>query len=367
MLLKRILVLALSTALAVSLTACGSSGGSSAAPAASGSNTAAAATEGAAAQAPAAPVDNLELSFACSGNLDGTMQGDIIYKYIDLLAEWSGGSLTIGFYPNAQLGGDVEIIEGTQLGSISIFNGAPTAQIGLIPELALLDIPGLFSTMEACNEVLSGDFKDMIQEYYNKAGLQLLDCYADGFREVTSNRAINSMEDFKGLNIRTMENKYHLAFWKELGANPTPLAFGELYIALQQGMLEAQENPMVSNVGAKLVEVQDYVVLTHHIPFVNTYVMNKAQYDALSEEHKELLERFVTGMREETIKGSAAEIQRLMDLSVAEHGVEIIDVPDELRQQIRQANAPVIEQMKKDIDPALVDNFVAAAEAADAQ
>ena len=108
------------------------------------------------------------------------------------------------------------------------------------------------------------------------------------FRVMTTNKKIESLDDFKGQKIRTMENKYHLAFWQSIGANPTPMAFSEVYIGLQQGTIDAQENPYEVIVSGKIYEQQDYVVKTNHLPHLLSMIVNEDFYNRLSTKDKKI-------------------------------------------------------------------------------
>lgn len=366
--MKRIAALALVFAMTLSLAACGGSSASSA-PA-----TSTPAESASTAVVPTELVDDttglkipcepIELSMGCSGTVDGTIMGDAIDKYLAELQEWTDGNFVINFYPSGQLGGDTELIEGAQMGSVDIFNGAPTSQVGLIPELAVLDIAGLYEDVDQCNEVLTGGFLEQIEPYYNKANLHLITAYATNFRITSSNNPINSLSDLKGLNIRTQENKYHMTFWKALGANPTPLAFGELYIALQQGMMDAQENPWASYVGAKLCEVQSYMTLTNHIPFVSTFVMNNSRYESLTEGQRQALNQCFYSIQKYQTEGTVADDARLQKKCEDEYNLVVNEVPADVREAYAAATDAVVELMKQDIDPAFVDSYVEAARAA---
>lgn len=308
----------------------------------------------------------IEISLGCSGTVDGTVMGDAIYAGIEAVAKWTNGNFVVNFYPGGQLGGDMEMIEGAQIGSIDMFTGAPTSQVSLIEELAVLDIGGLYEDLDAANTVLD-QFKDQFEEYYSRSGLHLVNIYAPSFRILTSNKPIVTGADLKGLNIRTQENKYHMAFWSALGTNPTPLAFGELYIALQQGMLDAEENPWASIVGAKLCEVQKYAIETNHIPFASTYVMNKSKYDNMSEAQKKACDQFVEFVKRYQLAGTAADDARLAKLCEDDFGVEVTPVSDEIKAMYVGASQVVIDMMKEELDPAFVDSYVEAARAAAAQ
>lgn len=371
---KRLTASALALAMTLTLVACGGNTSSN-----SGASTSGGSTAGSTGSTDAAPTtteivddttglkipcDPIQLSLGCSGTVDGTVMGDALDKYLAELQEWTDGNFVINFYPSGQLGGDTELIEGAQMGSVDIFTGAPTSQVGLIPELAVLDISGLYDNVEQCNEVLNGGFLDQIQPYYNNAGLRLLTAFATDFRITSSNDPINSLADLQGLNIRTQENKYHMAFWKELGANPTPLAFGELYIALQQGMMDAQENPWASYVGAKLCEVQNYMTFTNHIPFISTYVMNNAKYESMSDNQKQALNQFIYSVMKYQTEGTAEDNARMQKLCEDEYGLVCSEVPEDIKEAYAGATQVVVDMMKEDIDPAFVDSYLEAAAAA---
>ena len=110
-----------------------------------------------------------------------------------------------------------------------------------------------------------------------------------GFRVLSTNKKITEPADFKGQKIRTMENSYHLAFWKSLNANPTPMSFSEVYIGLQQHTIDAQENPYEVIVSNRLYEQQDYVVETNHLPHLISMIVNDEFFRNLSEEEQEIM------------------------------------------------------------------------------
>lgn len=370
--LKKLTALTLALSLALSLTACG--GGNDSTSGGGASNSSSGGSNGGASTATTTeivddttglkiPCEPIELSMGCSGTVEGTIMGDALDKYLAELKEWTDGNFVINFYPSGQLGGDVELIEGTQMGSVDIFNGAPTSQVGLIPELAVLDISGLYDNVDDCNAVLNGGFTDLIEPYYNNAGLHVLGMFATDFRITSSNDPINSMDDLKGLNIRTQENKYHMEFWRQLGANPTPLAFGELYIALQQHMMDAQENPWVSYVGAKLCEVQNYMTFTNHIPFVSTYIMNNAKYQSLSDAQKQALNQFIYSVRKYQLEGTVEDDARMQKLCEDNYNLVCSEVPEDVKAAYPAATQAVVDLMKKDIDPTFVDNYLEAVKA----
>ena len=119
-----------------------------------------------------------------------------------------------------------------------------------------------------------------MEKVYQKGGYKLLGYADQGFRVMSTNKNVKSIKDFKGQKIRTMENSYHLKFWKTLGANPTPMTFSEVYIGLQQGTIDAQENPYEVIVSSKLYEQQDYVVETNHLPHYISLIVSDEFYNS---------------------------------------------------------------------------------------
>ena len=166
---KKIIAITLSVSMALFMAGCGGSGKES--PAAAGSETAAKTAGGSSDSVTASAgnaeliaiaseglntsiaCDPIELSLGCSGTVDGTVMGDAIYAAIEAAKSWTDGNFVVNFYPGGQLGGDVELIEGAQMGSVDMFTGAPTSQVGLIPELAVLDIGGLYADVDSANQV----------------------------------------------------------------------------------------------------------------------------------------------------------------------------------------------------------------------
>lgn len=382
--MKKNLALALAMIMALSMTACGGSKpAETAAPAAT--EAAAAETEAPAeegeAEAPAEAeatgnelldialegqetsieCEPIELTFACSGTISGTVGGDAVENAIKYVSEWTNGNFKVNFYEGGQLGGDAELIEGVQMGTVDLYMGTPSSQITLLPEVGVMDIAGLFADVESCNAVIDS-YKDQFQTVYNAKGLRLMEMFSQDFRILSSNKPVQTAADLQGLNIRTQENAYHMTFWKALGCNPTPLAFSELYIALQQGMLDAQENPPASIVGAKIAEVQKYIVETNHIPFVMTFVGSQSKYDAMSDGQKKAYDQFCDMMKKYILAGQAADDARLLEICKSEYGIEVTPVSDEVKALYPAASQAVIDQMKADgkIDPAFIDGFVAA-------
>ncbi|MBQ6972625.1 MAG: TRAP transporter substrate-binding protein [Synergistaceae bacterium] len=233
---------------------------------------------------------------------DTTAKGAAGQVFVQLVQEKvraANAGLVIDYFPNGELGGDADLLRQAQKGYIAIMLCQTAPVVSFIPEVAVFDLPMVFARYngDTIDKVLNGDseFHKKISEAYEKAGLHLLGFMQNAtYRLTTANKDLQTLSDFKGLQIRTMENKNHMDFWTAIGAEPTPLAWAELYISLQQGTVNAQENAADTCVGAHFEEVQNFLACTNHILYCNQICMNKKLYDALSPEHKAVLDKAIS-------------------------------------------------------------------------
>ncbi|MDR3254547.1 MAG: DctP family TRAP transporter solute-binding subunit [Synergistaceae bacterium] len=210
--------------------------------------------------------------------------------FVPQVEKESGGRIKVELYPNAQLGGDRELTEGVQMGTVHIAIPASSAIAGFDRRIQVLDLPYLFTSREAAFEALDGDLGKKLNEYMIEKGFWNLGYQENGMRHVTNNKKpIKTPEDLKGIKIRTMENPMHIAYFKELGANPTPMSWGELYTALQQGVVDAEENPYAMIDDGKFNEVQKYVSETGHVFSVTLLIANKKFVEGLPEDLRSVL------------------------------------------------------------------------------
>lgn len=178
---------------------------------------------------------------------------------------------------------------------------------------------------------------------------------------MTTNVAVNDLSDFAGQKIRTMENSFHLAFWQALDANPTPMAFSEVYIGLQQKTIDAEENPVEVIVSGRLYEQQDYVVETNHLPHYISLFMNDDLFHELDSEYQEIL---VTAAQTATEYAREQADERVEDRMavIEESGTEVIELSDELREEMREASSEVYEEIRNSVGDELVDMYISTAE-----
>ncbi|MBK9704012.1 MAG: TRAP transporter substrate-binding protein [Betaproteobacteria bacterium] len=186
------------------------------------------------------------------------------------------------------LGGERESVEAVQLGTLDLTMTSTGPVPNFVPEVAILDIPFLFRDYAHARSVLDGPIgQDMLQKFPSK-GIVALAWGENGFRHMTnSKRAVNAPDDLKGLKMRTMENPVHIQAYKAFGIIPTPMAFPEVFTALQQGTVDGQENPLSVIMAAKFEQVQKHLTLTGHVYSPALLLMNKGQWDKLSAADKQ--------------------------------------------------------------------------------
>lgn len=225
--------------------------------------------------------------------------GQIFGEYVaSRVAEITGGKLTIDYHPNGELGGDADLIRQMQSNDIQLVVCQTAPIVSFIPEMAVFDLPMVFSKYDGdkIDAVLNGDneFSSKLATAYENADLHLLGFLQNAtYRLTTANRNLATLADFKALQIRTMQNSNHMAFWTAIGAEPTPLAWAEVYIALQNGTIDAQENAADTCVGASFQEVQKYLACTNHILYCNQICMSKETWESLDPAYQAAIEQAV--------------------------------------------------------------------------
>jgi tripartite ATP-independent transporter DctP family solute receptor len=213
-------------------------------------------------------------------------------KFKEVVEKESNGSIKIKLYPDNQLGDDRVVIETTQFGDIDIGVSSTSPLATMYPNFYLFDAPYLFLNNEEAYAALDGEVGKEILDGLESIGLKGLTFWENGFRNFTNDKiAVRKPEDVKGLKIRTMENEVHIAAWKALSANPTPMAFTELFTALQQGTVDGEENPLGIIDANKFAEVQKYVSITQHVYTPYLVTMNLDKYNSLSDNQKAAIQK----------------------------------------------------------------------------
>jgi tripartite ATP-independent transporter DctP family solute receptor len=219
--------------------------------------------------------------------------------FAKIVAERSGGELEIQVFPASQLGSERDMVEGLQLGSLEMTLTSTGPLGNFVPQVKLFNLPFLFKDRETCYKVLDGPVGTSIAERFTRVGIRSLGWYENGYRNVTnSKRAITAPSDMDGLKIRVMEDDVFILTMRSLGASPLPMAFGELYTALEQKTVDAQENPLAVIHSSRFFEVQKYLAMTGHFYSPAMLLISEVTWQSLSPEHRKILTDAATQARD---------------------------------------------------------------------
>jgi len=274
----------------------------------------------------------------------------------------TNGRISVEIYPNAQLGSDRQTIEAVQLGTLEMCCPAAAVLTGFNPKFQVLDLPFLFKDKAAAYKALDGELgQTLSKELLNSAGIRSF-CYGEnGFRNITNNKGpITKPEDLQGVKIRTMESPVHMASFKAIGANPTPIAFGELYTALQQKTVDAQENPIPIIFTSKFYEVQKYLTLSGHFYASCPLLINEKFFKSLSEGDQKVLEEAALAWLDDQRNYSEKQTDEM--IKELEKEMEVNELTAEQKDAFIKAVRPVYDEYRDQIGGELVDLAIKANE-----
>jgi tripartite ATP-independent transporter DctP family solute receptor len=264
--------------------------------------------------------------------------------------------VSIQIHHSRQLGDERQVVEGLQLGTVQLTVTSTGPLGGFVPDMNVLDLPFLFRDSAHAYKVLDGDIGRGLLDKFEAVGIKGLAFWENGFRHVTTSRkAVERPADLKGLKIRVMENRVHQAAFRQLGADATPMAWGEVFTSLQQGLLDAQENPIPIVSTFKLYEVQKYLALTAHVYSPAPVLLSKKMWDRMPPDIKKvLLDTAIEVARVQRQLNRTQEQKQLGELKTK--GMVIIEEPD--RAAFREAMKPVFEQYQGQFGKDLVQRIV---------
>lgn len=287
------------------------------------------------------------------GYNDKSAQYKSLEYFKELVEKNSNGRIKVNLYHSSQLGDDREMMEALQMG-IQEMTCPSTAPIApFVNGFKVFDLPFLFPSNEAADYVLDGPVGQDLLKQLEDIGIIGLAYWENGYRQLTNSvRPVRTPADVEGLKIRTMENPIHLAAWKAMGANPTPMAFGELFSAMQQGVVDGQENPWGTIYLQNFFEVQNYATDTGHVysPFV--LMISKKFWDKLPADLQTVIKDAA-----ELSKDHNRKLNRKMNAEYLEKLKEKMNVtiltPEE-RAAFQEAVQPVYDQFAGEIGVELI-------------
>ena len=272
----------------------------------------------------------------------------------------TGGKLVIETFPNMQLGGAQENVSQTRAGTINATWVGMAFLSRTVPELEAVSLPFLFPTREVAYKVMDGPIGDLIDKKLEDKGFIALGFMELGSRQVTNSvRPIKTMADMKGLKIRLQPNETHLATFRALGANPQAMDIREVYSALEQKVLDGEENPYNLIYDSRFFEVQKYLSNTGHFFDFIAVVANRKKFQALSPEFQKAIRTAMDkAVATQRVAAAKADSEALAELQ--KKGMQFDAMPPSEREAMKKATAGVVEDIKKRVGAELVDSVLAA-------
>ncbi|MBM3508124.1 MAG: TRAP transporter substrate-binding protein [Alphaproteobacteria bacterium] len=269
--------------------------------------------------------------------------------------------VTVDLFPAMQLGGAQENVDQTRSGAIfgTVIGAAFLSRT--VPEISALSVPFLFTSRQQAFKVVDGKVGELIGQKLGEKGFQLLGIMELGSRNLTNNaRPIKSIGDFKGLKIRLQPDDIHLATFRALGANPVAMDIKEVYSALQQGVLDGQENPYAVIRDRNFNQVQKFLTGTGHFFDFIFVVVNKKRFDSLKpDQQKAIRAAMQKAIAKQRSDAEKQDLEALEDLR--KRGMQFETPSPQLVAEMRKVTAGVVDLLKKKVDPKLVDDVLASA------
>ncbi|WP_428909483.1 TRAP transporter substrate-binding protein [Niallia sp. Krafla_26] len=270
-------------------------------------------------------------------------------KFKDLVESRSNGRIKVEIYPAGELGGEREMLEQVLLGELTMIAPASAPLDAASKYMAVWDLPYLFNDRETAHKVLDGEVGQAVLDSLSNKGLKGLVYWENGFRHLTNNiKPITSVEDLTGIKMRTLENPMQIKAWSLLGTNTTPIAFTELYGALETKSVDAQETPLSLMYSSKFHEVQKYLTLTGHTYSPWPVVMNKEFYDQLPEDLQKVVMDAAIETREYNRELSKQDEETSLQL-LKQEGMEVTELTNEQKQEFKNKMSEIYQDIEVEV------------------
>ena len=265
-------------------------------------------------------------------------------KFAEIVAAKSGGKIKVNVFPGGTLGGDAANVSALQGGTIEFVMLNSGILASQVKDFEVFDFPFMFANAKEADAIVDGPFGQKLEAKLQEKGIVGLAYTELGFRQLTnSKRAVNTVEDIAGLKLRVIPNAINVDWVKALGANPTPLAFPELYAALEQKAIDGQENPLSVIQANKFFEVQKYLTLTNHQYNPQSLIFSKKVWDTLSPAEQQILQDAAL---------EAAKFQRQVNRDAAagqldalkKAGMQVSEFSPAEQAKLREKLKPVIDK-----------------------
>ena len=305
------------------------------------------------------PLAQAEASNAKMGHVAPPFHGNHlgVVAFADYVREKTKGKIDIATFPAGQLGGERSMAEQIQTGTLQLATLTTAVLQNFVPQIGVLDMPFIFPDRKTAYAVLDdSEVQDKLFSYFPKKGFVAIGWAENEFRDFTNNkRAVRTPDDIKGLKVRVMETPIYLDTFKQLGASPVAIPFPETYNALQTGVIDAQDNPLLTSILVKFTEVTKYVTRTQHSLTESVIVVSADYWKSLSTEEQQIFREAAKICIDTNRKVNVSLHESLpkSNLSVSDYAkqnnVEIIELSPSEKEVFRKAMLPVWDKHRKEI------------------
>lgn len=275
-------------------------------------------------------------------------------KFKEIVEQETANEITVEIFPNGQVGGDRELTEAVQSGIVDMTAPVVEVMAGWDPAFSIPGLPYTFASRADALKALDGEFGEKLLGKVEDFGIKGLGWMENGIRNITSNKCpIKEPSDLSGVKIRTMQVEAHMEAFKAMGANPTPMSFNEVYSALQQGVVDAQENPLGHIYSSRFYEVQNCVTLSGHVYSTHMVLANPDFYSGLTEKNRALIDsalKRAIDFQQEVI--ASEEQEQLAAIKAA--GVTVTTLTPEQVAMFQKVTEPVREKYTQLVEPELI-------------
>lgn len=304
-----------------------------------------------------------------------TVAIDYFAKYVQ---DKTDGEIEIKTFPMGQLGGERSMAEQVQAGTIQIASITTAVLSNFVPQAAILDLPFLFPDRRTAYAVLGSELREALFSFFPQKGLVAIGFTENEFRDLTnSKRPIKSPADLQGLKIRTMESPIFIDTYKQLGANPVPMPFPEIYNALQQGVIDGQDNPLYTSILMKFTEVNKFATVSGHLLTECIIIVNQDWWNKLKPEQQTILKEAAFNTEVVNRGYTLQDMLALKKLATVEketckevpgpsiyeilknQKVEVVELSQKEKEEFKKAVEPVYKKYREQIGPQFFDQFMA--------
>ena len=280
------------------------------------------------AEASASTDTPVTLTAIVAGLTEDSPSGNALRKFAELCNEYSGGSVTIDCFYNTELGSVASSVEGLSQGTIDICSTGTSYFAGFVPEIQVFELPYIFNSYDEAHKTLDAEPGQEIAALFEATPIKMLCYWESGMRHVTNSRnPIITPDDMSGLKIRTVVSETQQATWKAFGAIPMALDMGEVFTALQNHTVDAQENTLSSIISYKMQEVQTYLSLTNHAYTPMPFFINRDKWNSLSTAQQEAIQKASEEARDYARELNQEDEASILE-SLKEAGMQVEENPD---------------------------------------